>query len=69
MAWATKCDRCGKFFEHHQGEANAFTFLSHDRLSDKYSVDGDEYDLCPECVHSLKHWSRGEVSTYAVKEN
>ncbi len=69
MAWATKCDRCGKFFEHHQDETNAFAFLSYDRLTDKYSVDGEEYDLCHECVRSMKIWFRGKMSAYAVEEN
>ncbi len=65
MAWATKCDRCGDCFEHHQDETNAFAFLSYGRPTDKYYVDGKEYDLCPECVHSLKRWFRGPVSDYA----
>lgn len=55
MAWATKCDRCGKYFDHHE-EANAFAFLSYDRLKDKYSYEGEEYDLCPDCIRSLNDW-------------
>lgn len=56
MAWATKCDRCGKYFEHHQDETNGFAFLVYDRLKDKYAIDNEEYDLCPECVQSLGKW-------------
>ncbi len=59
MAWATKCDRCGKCFEHHQEVTNAFAFLTYDRPHDKYLIDNDEndeYDLCPECVQSLRDW-------------
>ena len=55
MAWATKCDRCGKYFDYHE-IASAFAFLSYDRLKDKYSVEGDEYDLCPDCIQSLGNW-------------
>ena len=63
MAWATKCDRCGKYFDHHQDEANAFAFLSYDRPGDRYSVYDEEYDLCPECVHSMEIWFRGQRPT------
>ncbi len=60
MAWATKCDRCGEFFEHHQDGVNAFAFLSYDRIKDKYSIDGEEYDLCNKCVRSLEIWFNGQ---------
>lgn len=59
MAWATKCDRCGKYFDHHE-ETNAFAFLSYDRLKDKYSIENEEYDLCPNCVQSLSDWFHGK---------
>lgn len=55
MAWATKCDRCGKYFDYHE-ESNAFAFLIYDRQKDKYSIDNEEYDLCPDCVQSLSSW-------------
>ena len=59
MAWATKCDRCGKYFDHHE-ETNGFAFLVYDRLKDKYAIDNEEYDLCPECVQSLSKWFYGK---------
>lgn len=56
MAWATKCDRCGGYFEHCQDKINGFAFLTYNRPKDKYFTDGNEYDLCPSCVHSLDVW-------------
>lgn len=56
MAWATKCDRCGKFFDYHSNEANALAFLIYDRGKDKYEIEGDECDLCPHCIESLENW-------------
>lgn len=56
MAWATKCDRCGKYFDHHQEEVNGFAFMVYDRVHDEYKTDSDEKDLCPECVESLEDW-------------
>lgn len=54
MAWATKCDRCGKCFDFHE-ETSAFAFLI--RLKDNtYNIDGDEFDLCPDCVQDLWDW-------------
>lgn len=55
MAWATKCDRCGKYFDYHEG-TNAFAFLKYDLSKDKYSLSNGEFDLCPDCVQSLKDW-------------
>lgn len=56
MAWATRCDRCGQFFDHHLEATNGFAFLSYDRLKDRYEIDGDEHDLCPDCVEALSEW-------------
>lgn len=56
MAWATKCDRCGKYFDWHE-ETNAFAFMVYDHGTDRYSVgDTEELDLCPDCIRSLNHW-------------
>ncbi len=33
MAWATKCDRCGKYYEYRDGVINGVTLLSYDRKS------------------------------------
>jgi hypothetical protein len=55
MAWATKCDRCGKYFGQRE-QANGFAFLVYDRSKDKYCMEGEEYDLCPGCVQDLCDW-------------
>lgn len=55
MAWATRCDRCGVYFEYHE-ETNGFAFLLHNRSGASYSISGDGYDLCPKCVNFLKNW-------------
>ena len=63
MAWATKCDRCGKYFDWKQDETNGFAFMEYDLPHSRYNIDGDEYDLCPECVDSLIKWfAAGKVS-------
>lgn len=55
MAWATKCDRCGKYFDFHE-ETNGFAFLEYNPAKDTYSINSDEFDLCPKCVVSLQKW-------------
>lgn len=70
MAWATKCDRCGEYFEHSQDKINGFAFLRYDRPKDKYLVDDDEYDLCPACVRSLDQWfSDGSVKEGNIRHD
>ena len=56
MAWATKCDRCGKYFDHHQEVANGIALLSYDITKDRYLIEGEEYDLCPDCIKSFDLW-------------
>ena len=60
MAWATKCDRCGKYFDHHNGEKNAFVFMQYDRGKNTYYVKGKEFDLCQKCIKSLEKWMNME---------
>lgn len=55
MAYATKCDRCGRYFDWHE-EINGFAFLSYDRTKDRYLIDRANYDLCPGYVKSLRIW-------------
>lgn len=55
MAWATKCDRCGMYFNYKR-EINGFAFLRYDRTKDLYLVNGEEFDLCPDCVKFLRIW-------------
>ena len=62
MAWATKCDRCGKFFEYHPNDTNGVALLNYDVGKDKYTEDDDTYDLCPDCVKSWEDWfKRGKA--------
>lgn len=56
MARATKCDRCGKFFEHYFGDTNGVARLTYSVNKDRYYIQGDEYDLCPDCVKSWRDW-------------
>jgi hypothetical protein len=55
MAWATKCDRCGKYYKYRDGVINGVTLLSYDRKSDEYFIKGEE-DICPDCVKSFNEW-------------
>ena len=56
MAWATKCDRCGKYFDWHSDETSGFAFLTYDYTKGRYNIYSDEYDLCPKCVKDLYDW-------------
>lgn len=55
MAWATKCDRCGAYYEYHE-ETNGFAFICYDRADVSYQTSAGDYDLCPQCVKSLYDW-------------
>ena len=61
MAWATKCDRCGKYFDWHSNTENGFAVLTFDVGKCKYSIEGEEYDLCPDCVKDLYDWFNRRV--------
>ena len=56
MAWAMKCDRCGKFFDYNLDDCCAMAYLIYDVLKTKHSIDGEKYDLCPDCIESLGRW-------------
>lgn len=61
MMRARKCDRCGKFYDHYNGNqqfkngerANALSLIDHD-LDGKY-WSRMTYDLCPACMGDLRH--------------
>ena len=53
MAWVIKCERCGKYFDWQSDETSGFAFLTYDHVKNRYNIDGEEYDLCPECVIDL----------------
>ncbi|RJW41964.1 hypothetical protein [Anaerobutyricum hallii] len=55
---AKKCDRCGKLYEHYDGnkkkgtkDANGLLLI--DRDLDKKYWSRSDYDLCPECMVQL----------------
>lgn len=56
MAWATKCDRCGKYFDYNSDSSDAVALMTYDRSKDRYMVEEEEYDLCPDCVKSWISW-------------
>ena len=60
MAWATKCDRCGKYFDYHDDKENAFAFMKYNYGNNKYYVESEEFDLCPKCIKSLEKWMNME---------
>lgn len=57
---AKKCDRCGKLFEHYDGnkkfrnteKANAILLIDRD-LDNKYWA-RKSYDLCPDCMKMIE---------------
>ena len=52
MSKATKCDRCGGFYE--QGGKN---------VRQGWGSMSDEYDLCPDCAESFDAWlERGQMA-------
>lgn len=56
MAWASKCDRCGKYFDFDlASDASGFVFVKQ-TIERDYDVCDYEYDLCPECIQSLDDW-------------
>jgi hypothetical protein len=56
MAWATKCDRCGRYFDYSEDKADAFAFMRYNRVKNLYYTESEEIDLCPKCVKSLEKW-------------
>ena len=57
---ARKCDRCGRFYDHYQGEgkfiktgqANAVQLI--DKYMDNTGSPKCLYDLCPDCMKKLE---------------
>lgn len=72
---AKKCDRCGKYYEHYEGQtqfraserANALLLIDRD-LDEKY-WSRKIYDLCPECMKMLERFVRGGAVSAAEKED
>lgn len=59
MAFAKKCDRCGKLYEPYNVKknverCNGILTLNIDEYRKYY--DNKLYDLCPECMETLHNW-------------
>lgn len=71
---AKKCDRCGKFYDHYDGNrqfkdgerANALVLIDRD-LDEKY-WSRKTYDLCPACMEEFETFIRGGAVSAAEKE-
>lgn len=62
MAWARKCDRCGKFFD--SKFDTIIDITTYDENSRNVQFDCGllpGLDLCPDCVESFKHWWANET--------
>lgn len=58
--WATKCDRCGKYFDYSDADtADAVALMKSVGRTDDYHQVYLPYDLCPECVKSFDDWFKG----------
>lgn len=63
---AMKCDRCGKLYEHYDGnkafketeKANAISLI--DRDLDKEYYSRKTYDLCPDCMRKFEDFLKGK---------
>ena len=57
MAWARKCDRCGKLFEEkYNTYIELKTSSDEDRTVELDCGMQSSLDLCPDCIESFKHW-------------
>lgn len=71
---AKKCDRCGKFYDHYDGQsrfrggckANAFVLIDRD-LDEKY-WSRKTCDLCPACMEEFETFIRGGAVSDVEKE-
>lgn len=69
MAWARKCDRCGKFFEGRFNTSIELTTV--DNMQREVGFDcglNSDLDLCPDCVESFKHWWANETVIPVTKK-
>lgn len=64
---AMKCDRCGKYYEAYglsdlidKKEANRITLVSYDYETKYKNVAKERYDLCPECMNTIKQFLKNE---------
>lgn len=56
MAKASRCDRCGKYFDYDEIKSNAIKIIRY-RNTDKSSFNYmNEFDLCPDCMGTVYHY-------------
>lgn len=66
MAYARKCDRCGKLYEpksinFRSGRINSIRTV--ERGWDNAVTSGQIFDLCPDCIEDFKNWfNEGSMS-------
>lgn len=74
MAWARKCDRCGKLFENNYDTNIDLETSSNVHRNVKFDCGlNADLDLCPECTESFIHWWANEtvipITKREVKKN
>lgn len=69
MAWARKCDRCGKFFENRYNTYVELTTSSDEHRNVEFDCGvNNDLDLCSDCIESFKHWWANETKEASFKE-
>lgn len=58
MSSASKCDRCGKYYDAIELNSSKVNFLLYGALLPK----GYEKDLCPECTDKFMEFMKGDES-------
>ena len=69
MAWARRCDRCGKFFDAACNTTVDLTISGGAERNVKFDCGlYQDLDLCPDCVESFKHWWANETVIPVTKK-
>lgn len=69
MAWAYKCDRCGKFFDRQYNTSVELTTSSNANRNVTFDCGlSSNLDLCPDCVESFKQWWANEAVIPVTKK-
>lgn len=69
MAWARKCDRCGKLFDNTCNTIVDLTISNGEHRNVKFDCGlNDDLDLCPDCLESFKHWWSNETVIPVTKK-
>lgn len=69
MAWARKCDRCGKLFDSQYNTMVVLTISSDENRNVTFDCGlKNDLDLCPDCIESFKHWWANETAIPITKK-